>query len=119
MSDLLKKQFFFTLMVARLIYKAHELGFEIKLGQVLRSEAEAKENARRGIGIRNSLHLKALAVDIQLFKNGIYLTESEDYKSVGEWWEKQSTPEYNCTWGGRFRPKPDGNHFSIQHEGVK
>ena len=40
------------------------------------------------------------------------------YAPLGEWWERQSTPDLTCCWGGRFTTV-DADHFSIEHEGVK
>ena len=62
-------------------------------------------------------HTLGLAADIALFKNGEYLTDTEDYRKVGNVWEKLGTKVGNVTyWGGRFG---DGGHFSIPHNGVK
>jgi len=111
MGELFEKQVRFTSLVAHLIRKAHELGYQITLGEVYRHPDWAKEMARRGIGIANSLHCKKLAVDINLFKDGTYLEQTEDYRPLGEYWES-----LGGTWGGRFG---DGCHFSIQFEGVR
>ncbi len=108
------KRVAFTLHVADLIHEAGVLGYEIALNEVLRSQAAANANAAVGTGIRNSLHVIGLAVDVALYRCGEYLTASEDYRSLGEWWELQSTPEYTLSWGGRFG---DGNHYSMMHEG--
>jgi hypothetical protein len=51
-----------------------------------------------------------------LFRNGHYLSSTESHKPLGEWWESQSSEGINCCWGGRFS---DGNHYSIEHNGVK
>lgn len=111
-----EKQSLFAKLVPRLIDKAYELGFEITLGEVWRSEYAATEYARNKLGIKASLHRDKLAIDINLFKDGKYLKSSEAHRPLGEWWENQSTLEYTCTWGGRFK---DGNHYSLLHEGRK
>ena len=108
----------FTSLVGKLLAHAESIGFEVTLGETIRSEAVAKWNASQGIGIANSLHGVGLAVDINLFRNGIYLTKSEDYEVLGKWWEKQSTHDLLCCWGGRFK-RADGNHFSVEHNGVR
>jgi hypothetical protein len=115
MSDLTDKQFLFSLLVSRLIDQAITLGYEVTLGEAYRTPEQAQWNAQKGSGIVNSLHTKRLAIDLQLFKDGKYLTASEDYLPLGRWWELQDPL---CRWGGRFH-KPDGNHFSMEHEGVK
>lgn len=110
------KRVAFTRMVARLIEEADVLGYEIALNEVLRSQAQAIANAAAGTGIKASLHLIGLAVDVALYRGTEYLTKSDDYCQLGEWWERQSTEAYTLCWGGRFG---DGNHYSMMHEGRK
>ncbi len=112
------KQALFAQLVATLIQEAAAVGFEVTLGNAWRSPEEAARLAQTGAGIRNSLHTKRLAIDLNLFLNAVYLTDSADYAPLGSWWERQSTPEYTCVWGGRFA-RADGNHFSIEHDGVR
>lgn len=124
MSELHDKQVVFARLVPELIRKAFEFGYEVVFGEVLRDPRTAALNSKLGKGISNSLHLLSLAVDLKLFKNGIYLTDSEDYKTVGEYWKSLSTPGFVCCWGGDFKnkngdPRPDGNHFSIAYLGTK
>lgn len=116
------KQSAFAVLVARLILQAQALGFESTLGEAYRSPEEAARLAGTGAGIARSLHCDRLALDLLLFRQGKYLTLTEDYRPLGEWWEQQSTVDLLCRWGGRFKradgtPKPDGNHFSVAHEG--
>jgi hypothetical protein len=113
MMTLGEKQRLFTRLVGMLIEFAYANGFELTFGDAYRSPEQAKLNAQAGKGIVNSLHCERLAIDLNLFKHGAYLTASEDYKPLGEFWESLSP---DCAWGGRFS-KPDGNHFSIRHAG--
>lgn len=113
MSVLLTKQLAFGAAVGALILKASELGYGVKLGEVQRTIARAKLNAASGAGISNSLHIKNLAIDLLLFKDGVYLTKSDEYRVLGLWWEQTFA---GAAWGGRWG---DGNHFSFTHEGVK
>jgi len=106
-----QKQSLFVRMIADLILFAYNNGYELTFGEALRLQSTANANAKSGKGISNSLHLIRLAVDFMLFKNGVYLTKSEDYKLLGEYWEGMGG-----SWGGRFS---DGNHFSLTHNGVK
>jgi hypothetical protein len=115
---LIEKQQLFARLLARLIDQAILMGFEVTMGETWRPDEQAKLYADRGVGIANSLHKKRLAVDLNLFQNGSYLTMSELYKPLGEWWESQSGADFKCCWGGRFS-KPDGNHYSIEHEGIR
>lgn len=90
----------------------------------MRTKGEADANAASGAGIANSLHTLGLAVDLLLYKNGVWQTDSAVYKDLGIWWKSFSAWH---RWGGDFTtikdgkvvPKPDGNHFSIEHNGVK
>lgn len=111
-----QKQSIFVKLVGKLIKFAYDSGYELTFGETYRSPEEAARLAKLGKGIKKSLHISKLAIDLNLFKNGYYLKSTESHKPLGEWWEKQSTSEYNCAWGGRFG---DGNHYSIEHQGIK
>lgn len=112
-----QKQFAFSQAVAQLIQMAHELGYDVLLGEAWRPPEMAKWYANRGLGIENSLHLQRLAIDLTLFKDGVQLTRTEDYRELGEWWEQCDDADgFVRCWGGRFS---DGNHFSFEHNGVR
>jgi hypothetical protein len=113
MSSLLDKQDKFTGMVARLIDKAHELGYQVSGGEWWRTPDQARLNAARGTGTITSLHCDRLAWDLNLFKDGRYLTDTESHRPLGEWWES-----IGGSWGGRF-PKGDANHYSLAYGGRK
>lgn len=111
MAGLVSKQAKFTVMVARLILWADEHGYELTFGEAWRPPETAAAYAAKGKGIRNSLHCDRLAVDFNLFINGVWKNKTEDFKPLGEYWESIG----GC-WGGRFG---DGNHFSLEHGGRK
>ena len=68
----------------------------------------------RAIGIFRTLHRLRLAGDYGLFDaTGAYLTKSEQYQNLGDYWESL---HLLCYWGGRFQ---DGNHLSMRHQGRK
>lgn len=96
MSRLLKAQIEFMKMVPKLINKAHSLGFDVTGGDLFR-------DSRCPYGSKKSAHHRRLAIDLNLFKSGLYLDKTEDHKPLGEWWETQGG-----IWGGRFE---DGNHY--------
>lgn len=108
-----EKQRKFTLMISQLITWAYAQGYELTFGEAYRTPDQAALNAKTGSGISNSLHTKRLAIDLNLFKNGQYLSDSKDHTPLGEYWES-----LGGSWGGRFS-KPDGNHYSLEHEGVR
>lgn len=115
---LLEKQTAFALFISKMIVWAYNEGYEVTFGEAWRSDETAKLDAQEGKGIDNSLHRLRLAEDLNLFKDGKFLTATEDYKPLGEYWEAHSVPGLSCTWGGRFT-KPDSDHFSIEHNGVR
>ncbi|MCB4843278.1 M15 family metallopeptidase [Providencia rettgeri] len=106
-----EKQRKFTRMIADLIIFAYNNGYELTFSEAYRTPEQAALNAKSGSGIKNSLHTQRLAVDFNLFKGGKYLTASSDHKLLGEYWES-----IGGAWGGRFN---DGNHYSLEHNGVK
>jgi hypothetical protein len=111
-----EKQRLFAKLVAQLITWAYAHGYEFTFGEALRTQAQADANAGTGAGISNSLHLIKLAIDLNLFLAGVYQTDTQAYKVLGEYW-KSLHPL--CRWGGDFVSRPDGNHFSLEHAGVR
>lgn len=106
----------FLPFVAKLVEYAYTQGYELTAGELYRSPEQAALNAQHGSGIANSLHTLRLAIDMQLFKDGVYLTDSEQYRLLGEYWK---TLDPLCCWGGDFKTRPDGNHFSLSFGGIK
>jgi hypothetical protein len=104
MASLVEKQAAFSQAVARLIQMAHTLGYQVTFG-------DAYRDPRCPYGQPNSLHKSRLAVDLNVFRDGKYLTTGEQYTDLGEFWES-----IGGAWGGRFN---DGNHFSFEHNGYK
>ena len=86
-----EKQQLFTVMIASLIHFAQEKGYRLTFGEAYRTPEQAALNAKKGSGITNSAA----------------------YRPLGEYWES-----IGGSWGGRFS-KPDGNHFSLEHNGVR
>jgi hypothetical protein len=103
-----QRQSKFARMVPRLLDKAHELGFDVTLGDLYRDpRLHGDVGVKRGYGAASSYHKLRLAIDINLFRDGLYLASTEDHRELGEWWES-----IGGTWGGRFKV-PDGNHYSL------
>lgn len=105
-----EKQFIFTKNVALLINKIYEQGYTASLAEAYRTPEQAELNAKRGTGIKDSLHCKRLAIDINLFKDGKYLTDTASHKPFGEYW---ATLHPLNRWGGTFKPLVDGNHYQM------
>ena len=104
----------FAKMVGQLIAWAYANGYELTFGEAWRTPEQAKLNAQSGTGIANSLHCIRLAVDLNLWKAGVYQTDSEAYKPLGDFWKGLHAQN---AWGGDFSSRPDGNHFSLSWEG--
>lgn len=97
--SILKSQIAFARAVPRLIDAAFVLGYEVTLG-------DAYRDPRTSYGSLSSKHRMRLAIDLNLFKDGIYLTSTDDHLPLGEYWES-----IGGIWGGRF---DDGNHYEWQ-----
>src|SRR3972149_3737376 len=87
----------FVFMVAKLINFAYEQNYELTFGDAWASSGHKAD----------SFHYKRLAIDLNLFRDGKFLSETADHKPLGEYWES-----LGGTWGGRFK-SPDGNHYSL------
>ena len=98
-----KKQEKFAYMLTQLLVYIHEQGYQVRIGHVYRCMICKT-------GRNNSLHKLKLAADLNLFKDGEYLTSTEDHRQFGQYWES-----LGGSWGGRFN---DGNHYSLAHNGL-
>ena len=104
MATLREAQSEFARMVPRLIDKAYELGYEVTLGDAYRDpRVFGAPGEKKGYGSATSKHKLRLAIDLNLFRDGTYLSKTQDHRKLGAWWEAQGG-----TWGGRFN---DGNHY--------
>lgn len=109
-----EKQRLLAKLLPRLLDKAHELGFEVTLGDAYRDpRTHGVLGVKKAYGHAFSCHKLRLAIDLNLFKDGVYLTKNDDHKPLGEYWE---TLHELCRWGGRWG---DANHYSFEHEGVR
>lgn len=112
--SLFKTQAEFARHIPRLIDKAIALGFDVTLGDAYRDpRVHGAVGTKLGYGHARSGHKQRLAIDLNLFRDGEFLTSTEAHRELGEWWEQQHPL---ARWGGRFN---DGNHYSFEYEGVK
>ena len=109
------KQRRFSLLAAKLITRIYMLGYECTLGDAFRDpRVHGAVGVKLGYGHPSSAHKNKLAIDLNLFKNGEYLSSTAAHASFGAWWELQDP---DARWGGNF--PGDGNHYSFKHDGVK
>lgn len=109
---LLDKQAIFAQNVAKLLQYMASEGDIVTLGECYRTPEQAALNAKKGIGIVNSLHCKRLAVDLNLFDGQhTLLNEKSSYKPFGEYWKKLHPLN---RWGGDFVHLVDSGHFEMQ-----
>lgn len=108
------QQIAFTLNIARLIDYAYSKGYGLTFGDAYRdARVHGEFGTKASYSAAKSVHKVRLAVDFNLFKGGIYRTETSAYTELGEYWE--SLHPLN-RWGGRWQ---DGNHFSMEYQGAK
>ncbi len=102
----------FPTMVAKLISWAYENGYELTLGDAYRDpRVFGPMGERMGYGEACSAHKQRLAIDLNLFRDGKYLTLTSDHAPLGAYWQR-----LGGTWGGDFN---DGNHYSLAFNGIK
>lgn len=107
-----EKQELFADLFSEHIQWLYGRGYAVRLGDVL-----AHDGHRDG-----SNHYIKLAGDVNLFKNGVYLTETMDHAESGKKWESRHEL---CMWGGNWDKddhpgepgEDDGNHYSVMHNG--
>jgi hypothetical protein len=100
----------FARNIAHLILRIYESNYACTLGEAYRTQEQAEWNAAKGIGIKDSLHCKRLAVDLMLFKDGVWCTDGESYRPFGEYWKTLNSLN---RFGGDFARK-DWVHFEMQ-----
>ena len=114
MSEMLRLQTEFVYCIGRLIRFADSIGYKLTLGDGYRDE-------RTTYGHPNSAHRKRLAVDFNLFIDGVYMDKTESHKRLGDFWKGLHK---SARWGGDFGSErspdaSDGNHYSFEYGGVQ
>jgi len=103
-----KQSLFAKLMGELLVWIYTHEGWEVTFG-----EGSVNPLRKEFYHMRGSLHRKRLALDINLFLHGKWISDGSHpiWTLIGEKWESMHPL---CRWGGRFR---DANHFSVTHGG--
>lgn len=109
-----QKQRLFVKLVGDLIDFAYTRGYEFSFGDAYRDpRLHGQIGTKIGYGHRNSNHKQRLAIDLNLFKEGEFLTSDKDHEPLGIYWESLHP---DCSWGGHFQ---DSNHYSMKHNGMR
>jgi len=74
-------------------------GYTVAIGDVWAKKGEGRPHSE------NSKHYDKLAADLNLFKNGKYLSKTSDHAFFGAFWKM-----LGHTWGGDW---DDGNHYEF------
>jgi len=109
-----EKQELFMELLPHLLIFARARGYTLRGGDLFRDPRVHGDFGDRYEGSYSkarSVHKLKLAIDLNLFKDEKYLTETADHEPLGIFWERLHPL---CRWGGRWN---DGNHYSIEHNG--
>ena len=80
-----------------------------------------KQGEKKSYSAGTSGHKNRLAADLNIYFDGKYLEDTEDYKPFGDYWKALNDEN---RWGGDFDydrdgQGDDGNHFSRSHWGIE
>jgi len=111
-ESLLQKQMRFAKSILQLKLFIESVGYTWTDGDAFRDpRVHGEFGEKKGYGSSHSMHKLKLAEDINLFKNGKFLSDTEDHRNIGMYWESLGLDH---KWGGY---SGDGNHYSITHNG--
>jgi len=125
MGKLVNEQVEFARDIGELIAYSEEIGVELTFGEPYRPKTQQLlyfmgrtlqrvgntlrvSKAPRRSATMNSMHMKRLAVDFNLFVDGKLTWDIEDYRPLGEFWEELSPKN---KWGGNWTKFRDAPHF--------
>jgi len=95
----------FSRDLARLLSKAFELGYEVRIGEVERTVEQQQIYIKTGRSkTMDSRHLKKCAADLHFIKGGVLCYPQE----LGTYWETLSPLN---SWGGNWNSFKDKPHF--------
>lgn len=101
----------FTRMVGQLIEWAYANGYELTVGDAYRdprSHGDFGHKLPTSYAAAYSVHKVRLAIDLNLFRNGAFLTTDEAHAPLHDYWESI---------GGSPRIPGDANHYSLEWQG--
>lgn len=98
------RQELFSHYLAKLVLKMYDMGYQVRMGDVAAKPRDPLEHKA------NSLHYERCAADLNLFKDGKFLTETKDHAPFADYWESLHP---NCRNGWRYG---DSNHYEFLAE---
>lgn len=115
-KSLRELQSLFVVCLGDLIRYAASKGYGLTLGEGYIQTPRKTRTGRvveDGVHMAKSLHYSRLALDLNLFVDGAFITNGEHaaWLELGAFWEAL---DQLCRWGGRFQ---DANHFSMAYQG--
>jgi hypothetical protein len=118
MLNLLEKQKVFSKTLAKFLNDLFLRGYDVTMGECYRPPEMADIYASQGRGVKNSNHCIKLAVDLNIFYQGTFLTSKEILEIPGKLWKV--TQLALCKLAGvEILKMLTRNHFSFLHNGVK
>lgn len=105
----------FTRLLAGLLVYADGLpGYDVVLDSAARSAEEQARLVKAGASKTiDSAHVRRLAADLILFRDGKLTWNGDDYEPLGVYWKSLDT---RCAWGGDWDRFRDYGHFEFKHE---
>ena len=108
--SLVTEQAAFLLDMCKLIQFATGQGFVLTAGELYRTPEQQELYVKTGRSqTMNSLHLKRLAVDFNIFKDGKLVGDKATLAPLGAYWETLNPLN---SWGGNGKKLVDCPHFS-------
>lgn len=98
-------------LLFQFVYSHDSWAFSLSEGYV--GDTDARDGDRDSPHLKGGCHDFRLALDLNLFINGIWIKDGghKAWTAIGEFWEGTHPL---ARWGGRFN---DSNHFSFTHNG--
>lgn len=96
--SLREKQSLFLFNIHKLIEWVYRNGFELTFGEAYRTQEQQQIYFNTGRSkTLNSRHIQRLAIDFNIFRNGLLINSPVDIKPIGDYWVTLHTDN---VWGG-------------------
>lgn len=113
--SLRKEQSKFTKDICEFTLWLYSEGYEVTDGEAFRTPEQQKIYVDTGRSkTMNSLHLKRMARDLFIFRDGKLLSSKEELQFAGNKWESMCASN---EWGGNWKRFKDVPHFQRNYKG--